>query len=129
MAVKPYTYSWNEGITADSPALRFTRKPITYICNITDQCNYKKTDSNFSLSCALLTFHLLSNLLLYIRVILLNSVTQAKVLPHSCEFGDGDTSGSYLLRNRQYGATGTYLVVLTAYNNSGCKDTADRISM
>ncbi len=40
-------------------------------------------------------------------------------------FGDGDTSGSYSA-SHQYGATGTYLVVLTAYNNSGCKDTADR---
>ncbi len=41
---KPYTYSWNEGITADSPGpfTVYPQEPITYICNITDQCNYKR---------------------------------------------------------------------------------------
>ena len=43
----PYTYSWNNGIVANSPGPITVNPTITttYIVNISDACNYMATDS------------------------------------------------------------------------------------
>ncbi len=125
---KPYTYLWNEGITSDSPG-PFTVYPNAgtfYVCTISDQCNYKTTDSSFVYPApfANVSFEFPTGDIHAGDVVEFTNTSNG-ASSYLWSFGDGDTSINYSV-SHAYAKTGTYLVVLTAYNNSGCKDTSDR---
>ncbi len=125
---KPYTYSWNNGISSDSPGpfTVYPNGPTFYVCNVTDQCNYKTTDSSFVYPApfADVSFNYTSGSIHAGDVVEFTNTSQGGS-SYMWSFGDGDTSQGYSV-SHMYNKTGTYLVILTAYNNSGCKDTSDR---
>lgn len=122
----PYTYTWNNGITNNSPGPITVSPKVTTIYSllVTDGCNYTASDSTQITVVPLgrasfsLTPDTVSN---GERVIFTNASTGSAY--YLWIFGDGGVS-SAISPTYAYADTGIYRVILIAYNANGCSDSA-----
>lgn len=123
-----YTYSWSNGITADSPGpiIIYPKTTTTYTVNVSDGCNYQTKDSIYVkvLPKDSAAFTLAPDTIQGGHTVTFSngSMNATKYL---WSFGDGDFS-SLADPTHEYINPGTYVVVLTGYGPDGCPDTAVR---
>ena len=121
-----YTYSWNNGITSDSPGpiTVYPTASTTYTVVITDQCNYTVTDSMhvkvFPSGNASFTAN--PTIVPENQAVDFTNTSQNSDA-YYWSFGDGNTATG-VTPTHAYTEPGTYQVLLIAYNIDGCPDTA-----
>jgi gliding motility-associated-like protein len=121
-----YSYAWNNGISSDSPGpiTVYPTSSITYIVTVTDECDYKATDSVhikvFPVGNA--SFIVTPSSVSAEQPVTFTNTSQ-NTTSYYWNFGDGSSSTDGA-PTHEYANTGTYQVVLTAFNSYGCADTA-----
>jgi gliding motility-associated-like protein len=123
-----YTYTWNNGITNNSPGpiVVYPTDSTTYIVTITDACNEQKTDSTRVdvLPTANVSFTVSPDTIPGGQTVTFTN-TSKNATSWYWTFGDGGSSG---IENpiHQYVNPGTYLVLLVGENTYGCPDTVTK---
>jgi len=120
-----YTYSWNNGITADSPGpFIVPAPPKQYICIVTDGCNDVAHDTiNIAINpVTTASFYITPDTIFGGQIVSFIN-TSGVGLNYYWNLGDGSNSTDSSSFTHQYNGEGTYVVYLVVTNSFGCRDT------